>query len=135
MNASRLSRHETSRETPWTTDEVVVAGPCGSGKSTLVERLTAAGINARAVAQEHSVIHELWKHGGTPLALVVLEATSPIITRRRGADFPEWLHHEQMERLKSARDHADLIVDTDERTAEDVEKVVMDFLQEMGIGD
>lgn len=118
---------------PWSTDEVIIAGPCGSGKSTLAATLAAAGFTVRAVAQEHSVIHELWRHGGKPLALVVLEASPSIITRRRGTDFPKWLHEEQMERLRSAREHADLIVDTDDRSAQDVAKVVIDFLRDMGM--
>ncbi len=118
---------------PWSADEVVVAGPCGSGKSTLVETLHAAGFSARAVAQEHSVIHDLWMHRGKPLALVVLEASPPVITERRGTDFPAWLHEEQMERLTSAREHADIIVDTDTRSAEDVSSVVIDFLHDMGL--
>ncbi len=95
--------------------------------------LAAAGFSARAVAQEHSVIHELWKHGGKPLALVLLEASPSIITQRRGTDFPSWLHDEQMERLVSAREHADLIVDTNGRSAEEVGKMVIDFLHDMGL--
>lgn len=133
MNRSPYSNDGESHDTPWSTDEVVIAGPCGSGKSTLVQALSAAGFTARAVAQEHSVIHDLWKHGGKPLALIVLEASSPVITQRRGTDFPEWLHHEQMERLTSAREHADLVVDTDQRSAEDVSEVVIGFLHTMGL--
>lgn len=130
-----MRRHDDEQhDLPWSADEVVIAGPCGSGKSTLVNTLTTAGFSARAVAQEHSVIHELWQHGGKPLALIVLEASPPVITQRRGTDFPAWLHHEQMERLASAREHADLIVDTDRRSAQEVGTIVVDFLHDMGLG-
>lgn len=133
MKSTRVRDDADAHDVPWSTDEVVIAGPCGSGKSTLMATLTAAGFSARAVAQEHSVIHDLWMHGGKPLVLVVLEASPPVITRRRGTDFPAWLHHEQMERLASAREHADLIVDTDTRSAREVGEIVIDFLHDMGL--
>ncbi|WP_026370684.1 hypothetical protein [Kallotenue papyrolyticum] len=92
---------------------IVVVGPCGSGKSTLVARLQAAGYDARAVAQEHSVIPDLWRHGGEPDALIYLDASPAVIAHRRRNDFPVWLYAQQVGRLRLARAHATLYLQTD----------------------
>jgi shikimate kinase len=107
---------------------VVVVGPCGSGKSTLVASLLAAGIEARAVAQEHSRIPELWRHLGDPDALIFLDATPPTITARRQNDFPAWLYEKQIRRLASARANATLYLQTDTLSANDVERQTLDHL-------
>lgn len=114
--------------------EIVVVGPCGSGKTTLVERLQAQGYRARAVAQEHSAIPDLWRHAGEPEALVLLDARRGTIARRRGADFPQWLLQQQLRRLASARAHADLCVTTDGMTADEVAAHVVAFLKSAGAG-
>jgi gluconate kinase len=108
-------------------------GPCGSGKSTLVARLTALGYAARAVAQEHSIVRELWRHGGEPAALILLHAEPATITARRQAEFPAWLHSRQLERLATARAHADLVVTTDQESPETVTARVVEFLRNAGI--
>ncbi|HEX6292028.1 MAG TPA: hypothetical protein VFZ66_22770 [Herpetosiphonaceae bacterium] len=108
---------------------VVVVGPCGSGKSTLVARLRASGYTARAVAQEHSQIHDLWKHGGMPDALIFLDASPATITARRQNEFPEWLYTLQMRRLRSAREHATLYLHTDRYSSADVQQRVLEHLR------
>lgn len=113
--------------------EIVVVGPCGAGKSTLVEALGALGFKVRAVAQEHSIVPDLWRHGGAPAALIMLHAGQSTIVRRRGADFPAWLYEKQMARLASARAHADLVVVTDELTPDEVAREVVSFLGSIGI--
>lgn len=111
----------------------MVVGPCGSGKSTLVARLTALGYPARAVAQEHSVVRELWRHGGEPSALILLHADPATITRRRKAEFPAWLHVQQLQRLATARERADLVIATDRESPETVAAHVVAFLHDVGI--
>jgi GTPase SAR1 family protein len=113
--------------------EIVVVGPCGSGKSTLVTALTQHGYTARAVAQEHSAVPTLWQHGGTPAVLVYLEAERGTISRRRGADFPAWLLRQQRRRLASARVHADLVIQTDQATPGQVLARVLDHVRRAGI--
>lgn len=113
--------------------EIVVVGPCGAGKSTLVRALTARGFSARAVAQEHSIVPELWQHAGTPAALILLQAQQPTIAQRRAAEFPEWLYRQQLLRLASAQAHADLVVATDELTPDEVTRKVVAFLDSIGI--
>jgi adenylate kinase len=111
---------------------VVVVGPCGSGKTTLVARLQAAGYDARVVAQEHSAVPELWRHGGDPDALIYLDASPPVITRRRQNDFPHWLYGRQARRLRSARERATLYLQTDHLDPRAVESRVLDHLRALG---
>jgi thymidylate kinase len=110
---------------------VVVVGPCGSGKTTLVKRLQALGYSARAVAQEHSQIDELWRHGGKPDALIFLDASPATITRRRQNEFPEWLYRMQIERLRSARQNATLYLHTDRVPAVEVQRRVIEHLRSL----
>ena len=113
--------------------DVIIVGPCGAGKSTLVDALNTQGYKARVVAQEHSVVPDLWQRGGRPAALIVLEAERSTIVRRRGGDFPVWLLEQQRERLASARAHADLVLHTDEAAPEEVASQVVEYLQSAGI--
>jgi adenylate kinase family enzyme len=113
--------------------DVIVVGPCGAGKSTLVDALSNQGYRARAVAQEHSAVSDLWQHGGRPAALIMLDAERSTIIRRRGGDFPEWLLEQQRERLASARAHADMVLHTDEAAPGEVAAQVVAYLQAAGI--
>lgn len=108
---------------------VVVVGPCGSGKSTLVARLQAEGYDAHVVAQEHSGVPDLWKHGSAPDALIFLDASPRTITVRRANDFPSWLYQKQLRRLDSARTHATLYLSTDRLSPGDVHQRVLDHLR------
>lgn len=108
---------------------VVIVGPCGSGKSTLAAQLAQRGYDAHIVAQEHSRVRELWRHGGEPDALIYLDASPPTITARRHNNFPAWLYAKQQQRLASARSHASLYLHTDRLSAAAVEHRVVDHLQ------
>ena len=104
---------------------IVVVGPCGSGKTTLVAWLQRQGYTARAVAQEHSAIHDLWQHGGRPDVLIFLDASPATISQRRQNEFPDWLYQKQLRRLRSAREQATLYLQTDRLTAADVQRRVL----------
>lgn len=110
---------------------VIVVGPCGSGKTTLVAWLKTQGYTARAVAQEHSVVHDLWQHGGMPDALIFLDATPPVISDRRRNEFPAWLYDIQIERLADARAHTTLYLHTDQLVAAEVQRRVLAHLQQL----
>jgi GTPase SAR1 family protein len=97
---------------------VVVVGPCASGKSTLVERLTAAGFDAYVCSQEHSEIATLWQHLG-PDAVIALDVDLATIRARRGADWPDTIYQEQRRRLAAAWRAANIIIDTSITSAEE----------------
>lgn len=106
---------------------IAVTGPCASGKTTLVTRLRELGLDAHNVAQEHSGVHNLWRRK-QPDVLVMLEATLPVIRRRRTVPWGEERLTVQRERLADARRHADLFIQTDELTREEVAQRVLDFI-------
>ncbi|MBU6286726.1 MAG: hypothetical protein KGS10_01040 [Chloroflexi bacterium] len=108
---------------------VVVVGVCGSGKSELVRRLHGAGFAARVVAQEHSIIQDLWRHQGVPDALVYLAASPQTVAERgRGIVGPAMLAIQEA-RLADARAAATITVDTDALTAAEVAEVVLGRLR------
>lgn len=88
---------------------VAVVGVCGSGKSTIVAGLKDHGIDAYAVAQEHSVIADLWRHQ-FPDFLAVLTVDLETVRERRGAEWPGWIFDLQIERLADARQHASIVL-------------------------
>lgn len=107
---------------------VVVVGHCASGKSSVVRALRDRGIDAEAVAQEHSAVGDLWNHHN-PDTVVFLDVTLEQVRARRGnPDWPEWIFRLQTERLSDAREHADLIVDTTMGDLDAVTREVVDFL-------
>jgi len=91
--------------------KIAVVGSCASGKTTIVTALRERGHEAYVVSQEHSIITELWRHLD-PEYLVLLEADFEVVRQRRGGTWPRWLFDLQQERLRHAREHADLILDT-----------------------
>ncbi|MBC7225068.1 MAG: hypothetical protein H5T59_12485 [Anaerolineae bacterium] len=109
---------------------VVVAGPCGSGKSALAARLREAGYQASAVAQEHSYVPDMWQRLGNPDVLIYLDASLETIQRRLGRRWEQGWLELQRERLLHAREHCDLYVATDDKSLEEVAQEVLRFLAE-----
>ena len=104
---------------------VVVVGVCGSGKSELVRRLRAAGFAARVVAQEHSIVRELWRHQGVPDALIYLAASPATVAKRGRRSVSLAILAVQDARLADARAAATITVDTNHLTAAEVANVVL----------
>lgn len=107
---------------------VGVVGPCGAGKSTLVNGLGKSGISARHIAQEHSYVPDMWLRLTNPDILVFLDASYSIATNRRKLNWLESEYAEQVRRLSHARAHATLYIQTDALTPEQILMKVMDFL-------
>ena len=105
-----------------------IAGPCGSGKSTLAARLAQRGLRGRAIAQEHSFVPAMWQLLTRPDRLVFLDASFEICTRRRQLNWEVWEYEEQLRRLEHASVHADLHVNTDRLTPDQVLQAVLDGL-------
>jgi deoxyadenosine/deoxycytidine kinase len=105
-----------------------VVGPCGSGKSTLIAGLEKHGYTCRHIAQEHSYVQAMWQILSKPDILIYLSASFPVSTARRKLNWHEEDHTEQLRRLTHAREHAHLIVNTDQLTSQQVLQKVLDFL-------
>lgn len=108
---------------------IAVVGPCASGKSTLVERLQARGLDAYGVAQEHSVISKLWQHRNPEIVVYLDVSLETIRTRREKPDWPEWLYEQQSQRLEDARSNADLVLDADHLSPTEEEQAVVDWIE------
>jgi cytidylate kinase len=106
---------------------VAIVGVCGSGKTELARRLTARGIAARPVAQEHSHVPGLWRHEGMPDLLVYLAASARVV-RRRGKAMTATELAAQRRRLANARHHAHLRIQTDSLSLAEVEQTVLAHL-------
>lgn len=115
------------------TPEITIGlvGVCGSGKSTLKERLEVRGLRVRHIAQEHSYVKDMWKRLANPDVLIFLEASFETTLLRRGASFwNEEDYQTQLERLAHARQHADFVLATDGLTPEQVAGRALEFIQD-----
>jgi GTPase SAR1 family protein len=98
-----------------------VVGVCGAGKSVLVGRLNQAGYDAHEIAQEHSYVPDMWRRIHPPDVLVFLEGQYETIMRRRPNPLmTPRLYGQMQERLRHAREHADITVVTDDIGEEEV---------------
>lgn len=115
---------------PWSDSRrIVVVGPCASGKSTLVAALRDRGYDARVSGQEHSEIPHLWSRM-EPDILIALNVDMSEIHRRRGENWPIWLHEVQTIRLAAAIAAADLLIDTTPLDPTTVIDVVLKYLSD-----
>ncbi len=105
-----------------------IVGPCASGKSTLIEHLAGLGFNARHIAQEHSFVPDMWQRLTHPDLLIFLDASYPTSLQRRKLGWSEADWQEQQRRLSHAKEHADLYIETDRKTAEAVLQQVLEFI-------
>jgi hypothetical protein len=95
-------------------------GHCASGKSSVVAGLRSCGFDAYSVAQEHSAVHDLWAHL-EPDRLLFLDVSLDVIRkRRRNPNWPDWIYESQEKRLADARNHAHLVIDTDDLSVDEV---------------
>jgi deoxyadenosine/deoxycytidine kinase len=107
-----------------------VVGPCGSGKSTLITGLNQHGYTCRHIAQEHSYVPAMWQIITKPDLLIYLHASFQISTARRKLNWVESDHAEQLRRLSHAREHANIIINTDDLTPSQILQQTLDFLKD-----
>lgn len=105
-----------------------IVGPCGSGKSTLLDGLEKHGYACRHIAQEHSYVQDMWQIIAQPQLLIYLNASFPVSTARGKLDWQEKDYDEELRRLAHAREHANLLIETDDLTPEQVLQKALDFL-------
>jgi len=111
--------------------KIGVVGVCASGKSTLISQLSAAGYEAKHIAQEHSYVPEMWKKISNPDVLIYLEASYPTTLLRRKIDWSLADWEEQVFRLRHARENADLIIPTDHLNPRQIFSIVEEFLSNL----
>jgi hypothetical protein len=105
--------------------KVGVVGACGTGKSELVARLNQNGYEAHHIAQEHSFVPTMWQQLANPDILIFLQVSYSETLKRKGFDWTEEEYLEQLKRLNNAKSHANLIIDTDPLTPDEVFKIVL----------
>ena len=106
-----------------------IVGACGSGKSELARRLKTRGFSVRHIAQEHSFAPNMWQHITNPDILIFLKVSYFVTMARKNFNWTEREYQQQIERLAHAHQHADLHIDTDALTPEEVLARVLDFLE------
>lgn len=110
--------------------KIGVVGACGSGKSELVERLKGRGYDARHIAQEHSYARDMWQRISNPDILVYLEVSYSNTLQRKKFDWSEKEYQTELYRLRHARKHADLCIDTNVLYPDEVFAKVLAFLDD-----
>ena len=108
---------------------IIVVGPCASGKSSLAEKLTEAGYPARQIAQEHSYVPTMWQKMSQPDVLIFLDSSFETSTRRKSLNWDREEYEIQQERLRHAREHCDLYIDTDDLSEREVLEQALAMLQ------
>ena len=106
-----------------------VVGPCGAGKSSLVANIRPYGYQLRHIAQEHSYVPDMWLRMTNPDILVYLDVSYENTIRRCNLDWTYEEYTEQIRRLRHARQHADLYLDTNPLTADEVLQEVLLFIR------
>ena len=106
-----------------------VVGPCGAGKSTLIDALDALGYSTRHIAQEHSYVRDMWQRITNPDVLIFLQVSFAVSQQRRPMNWTEVDYDEQQVRLSHALEHADLVLDTDNLDTQEVLEKVLAFIE------
>lgn len=115
---SRVATRHHRDMRPVSAPRIAVVGHCAAGKSTLVNGLRDAGIDAHASAQEHSVVPHLWRHLHPDL-LIFLDVDLETVQQRRGGSWPATIFSLQERRLAPARTQADLEIHTSQVDADE----------------
>ena len=107
---------------------IAVVGPCASGKSQLVQALRERGYNAHEILQEHSYAPAMWQRINRPDVLIYLDVSEAVARQRCPSDAPADWWDTLAQRLRHARQHADLAIDTDALTIQQVVERTLTFL-------
>ena len=105
-----------------------IVGPDAAGKSTLITNLKKRHISAHHIAQEHSFVPEMWEVVSHPDILIYLDVSFDVSSNRREQNWSYNDYSEQVTRLRHAREHAQLYINTDHITPEEVLEQVLTYL-------
>jgi cytidylate kinase len=73
----------------------------------------------------------MWQILTKPDVLIYLHASFLVSTARRKLNWQKQDHEEQLRRLSHARQHAHLLIETDDLTPEQVLQRVLEYLEEI----
>jgi len=110
---------------------VKVVGPCASGKSILAAELRKLGYQASSAAQDHSYVPDMWQRLNPPDLLIYLDVDLAAVHRRgrKGTGWDQDYLDEQHHRLRHAREHCDLYLQTSDLTEDEVLTRAVAFLK------
>lgn len=111
--------------------KIGLVGVCGAGKTTLTNGLKPYYKNVRQIAQEHSYVQDMWHRLANPDVLIYLHVSYPLTLLRKPFRWNEKEYQEQIQRLRHANEHADIHIDTDNRSPNKVLEIVLKFLEEI----
>lgn len=105
-----------------------IVGPCAAGKSSLVKRLRNSPYEIRHICQEHSYVQDMWRRISNPHILIYLDVSyeNTILRKQLNWTFDEY--QEQIRRLTHAREHAQLVINTNPLNEEEVFQQVREYL-------
>jgi deoxyadenosine/deoxycytidine kinase len=109
--------------------KIGLVGACGTGKSELASRLRLHGFQVRHIAQEHSFAPKMWKVISNPDILIYLHVSYLETLNRKNFIWTEKEYQEQLHRLRHARVHADLNIDTDNISPDEVYQTILTFIK------
>lgn len=109
--------------------KVGLVGVCGAGKTTLKNNLKPYYQNVRQIAQEHSYVPDMWLKLADPDVLIYLIASYPVTLQRKSFTWSEKEYQKQKYRLRHAFEHADLHINTDNTSPEEILQVVLNFIE------
>ena len=112
--------------------KIGLVGVCGAGKTTLTARLKPYHQNVRQIAQEHSFVPDMWQRLAAPDLLIFLEASYPVTLQRKPFNWTENEYREQIHRLRHAFEHADIHINTDHRSPDEILEIALAFIAESG---
>jgi cytidylate kinase len=107
-----------------------IVGPCAAGKSTLIKELTDLGVTAKHIAQEHSFVPDMWERLTSPDILIFLDVSFEESMKRRKQNWSIADYQEQHHRLRHARQHANLYVDTTALSPGEVLQQILRFVKD-----
>jgi thymidylate kinase len=109
--------------------KIGLVGVCGAGKTTLTNALKPYYQNVRQIAQEHSYVPDMWQRLVKPDVLIFLEVSYQVTLQRKSFYWTEKEYQVQQERLRHARRHADLHINTNQYSPEEIRDIVLEFLE------
>lgn len=108
-----------------------IVGVCASGKSTLIRGLRDLGYNCRHIAQEHSYVPDMWQRLTRPDILVFLDVSYGVSLTRKNLNWTRSEYEQQQFRLRHAKEFAQIKIETDLLTPQELVALVRKKIQEI----